>query len=179
MIFFLSTIPTVKPAISYSPLWYMPGISAVSPPINAQPDCTQPSEIPLTIASIFSGIDFAASQIIEEKQRLCALNDNIVHTHGNGVDPDRIMLIHGKSDFQLRAYAIRTRNEYRLLIFIFVQAEQPAEAPKIRQNFWTKCPSSRAFSSVRLLRCLPRYRRRLVYKLLTLVSTLLLICTYH
>ena len=32
-----STAPTEKPARSYSPSAYMPGISAVSPPIRAQP----------------------------------------------------------------------------------------------------------------------------------------------
>jgi hypothetical protein len=29
----------------------MPGISAVSPPISAQPACRQPSAMPLTIAA--------------------------------------------------------------------------------------------------------------------------------
>ena len=43
----LSTQPTAKPAKSYSPAGYMPGISAVSPPTKAQPDCSQPSAIPL------------------------------------------------------------------------------------------------------------------------------------
>src|SRR3546814_7260690 len=39
-----STAPTVKPARSYSPSGYMPGISAVSPPIKAQPAIRQRSE---------------------------------------------------------------------------------------------------------------------------------------
>ena len=47
MIFSLSTQPTAKPAKSYSPAGYMPGISAVSPPTSAQPDCSQPSAMPL------------------------------------------------------------------------------------------------------------------------------------
>ena len=37
-----STAPTVKPARSYSPGGYMSGISAVSPPISAQPAISQP-----------------------------------------------------------------------------------------------------------------------------------------
>ena len=37
MIFFLSTMPTLKPARSYSSTGIMPGCSAVSPPIRAEP----------------------------------------------------------------------------------------------------------------------------------------------
>ncbi|MOA29508.1 hypothetical protein D3C78_1505260 [compost metagenome] len=62
MILLLSTTPTVNPAISYSPSAYIPGISAVSPPINAQPDSLQPSAIPDTIASIFSGMTLSQAR---------------------------------------------------------------------------------------------------------------------
>ena len=37
-----------KPAKSYSPAGYMPGISAVSPPIKAQPASSQPRAMPFT-----------------------------------------------------------------------------------------------------------------------------------
>ena len=40
-------VPTAKPARSYSPAGYMLGISAVSPPISAQPASSQPSAMPL------------------------------------------------------------------------------------------------------------------------------------
>ena len=50
MIFDFSTAPTAKPARSYSPAGYMLGISAVSPPISAQPACSQPWAMPLTTA---------------------------------------------------------------------------------------------------------------------------------
>ena len=43
-----STAPTAKPARSYSPSGYMPGISAVSPPISAHPDSSQPLAMPPT-----------------------------------------------------------------------------------------------------------------------------------
>ena len=39
-------MPTQKPAKSYSSPLYMPGISAVSPPIREHPDRMQPSPIP-------------------------------------------------------------------------------------------------------------------------------------
>jgi len=47
-IFDFSTAPTAKPARSYSPSGYMPGISAVSPPISAQPASSQPRAMPPT-----------------------------------------------------------------------------------------------------------------------------------
>ena len=55
MSFDFSTTPTVKPAMSYSPSAYMPGISAVSPPTSAHPAWRQPSATPATMASIFWG----------------------------------------------------------------------------------------------------------------------------
>ena len=54
MIWLRSTTPTAKPATSYSPSGYMPGISAVSPPSNAQPDCSQPRAMPPTTAAAVS-----------------------------------------------------------------------------------------------------------------------------
>lgn len=52
---FLSTTPTANPARSYSSSGIRPGCSAVSPPIRAASDCTQPSATPFTISAIFSG----------------------------------------------------------------------------------------------------------------------------
>ncbi len=54
MILLFSTAPTAKPARSYSPSGYMPGISAVSPPISAQPDSSQPCAMPLTTVAAVS-----------------------------------------------------------------------------------------------------------------------------
>ena len=53
-IFDFSTAPTQKPARSYSPAGYMPGISAVSPPINAQLLSSQPLAIPPITAAATS-----------------------------------------------------------------------------------------------------------------------------
>ena len=53
-----STAPTQNPAKSYSPLEYMPGISAVSPPTNAQPAIKQPSDIPFITSVAISTSNF-------------------------------------------------------------------------------------------------------------------------
>ena len=54
MIASFSTTPTAKPARSYSPAAYMPGISAVSPPISAQFACSQPVAMPPMTAAATS-----------------------------------------------------------------------------------------------------------------------------
>ena len=48
-IFFFDTIPTLKPATSNLFFEYVPGISAVSPPISLQFDNLHPSKIPFKI----------------------------------------------------------------------------------------------------------------------------------
>ena len=50
----LSKAPTANPARSKSAPLYIPGISAVSPPINAQLDIEHPSAIPLITFVAFS-----------------------------------------------------------------------------------------------------------------------------
>ncbi|MNI96731.1 hypothetical protein D3C73_1552460 [compost metagenome] len=50
------------------------------------------------------------------------------------------MLIHRERDFQLGAYAVGSRYQHRLLIFIFVQPEQSAETAQISHNLRTERP---------------------------------------
>ena len=53
-IFFFETIPTLNPARSNLFASYIPGISAVSPPINLQFDNSQPLKMPFKIFFVFS-----------------------------------------------------------------------------------------------------------------------------
>ncbi|MNR61043.1 hypothetical protein D3C85_1826720 [compost metagenome] len=48
------------------------------------------------------------------------------------------MAIHRKSNFQLRTDTICTGYEYRLLIFILIQAEQGTEAAQISHDLGTE-----------------------------------------
>jgi len=69
-----STTPTAKPARSYSPTGYMPGISAVSPPISAQPGLFAAEGDALDDFGGGLHIQLAAGEIIEEEQRLRTLH---------------------------------------------------------------------------------------------------------
>ena len=80
-IFDFSTAPTAKPARSYSPAGYMPGISAVSPPISAQPASSQPWAMPLDHRGGRVHVELAAGEVVEEEQRLGALHQHVVDAH--------------------------------------------------------------------------------------------------
>ena len=53
-IFLFETIPTLNPARSNLSFAYIPGISAVSPPISLQPEISHPLKIPLRIFFVFT-----------------------------------------------------------------------------------------------------------------------------
>ena len=68
-----------------------PGISAVSPPIRAQPAWRQPSAMPSTTTGADFGVELAGGEVVEEEQRLGALHHQVVDAHGDQVDADRVV----------------------------------------------------------------------------------------
>jgi hypothetical protein len=105
----------------------MPGISAVSPPISAQPACRQPSAMPATIGALV-GIELAGGEIVEEEQRLGALHDEVVDAHGDEVDADRVVDAGVDGDLQLGADAVIGRDQDRVGEAGGLEVEQAAEA---------------------------------------------------
>ena len=87
-----STAPTAKPARSYSPSGYMPGISAVSPPISAHPDSSQPLAMPPTTDAAVS-TDSLPQAVVQEEQRLGALHQDVVDAHGDQVDAHGVVTV--------------------------------------------------------------------------------------
>ena len=81
-------------------------------------------------------IQFTAGKIIQEKQRFCSLNQNIVNTHSDKVNADRIMLIPIKSKLELGSYSIRTADQYGIFIFL-ANFDQCAKTAQIPQYFRT------------------------------------------
>ena len=51
--------------------------------------------------AIFSGMFFAAGNVVEEELGLSAAADDIVDAHCNAVDTDSVVLIHYKSKLEL------------------------------------------------------------------------------
>jgi hypothetical protein len=70
----------------------MPGISAVSPPISAQPEARA------ALGDAFDdprgGIDLqlAGGEIVEKEERLGPLADQVVDAHGDQVDADPVQM---------------------------------------------------------------------------------------
>ncbi len=69
----------------------MPGISAVSPPIRAQPASRTAFRDAADDGRALIGVELAGGEIVEEEQRLCALYNEVVDAHGDEVDADRIV----------------------------------------------------------------------------------------
>jgi hypothetical protein len=108
----------------------MPGISAVSPPISAQPDRRQPFGDALMMRVALS-TPACRWRNNPEKQRLCPLADQIVHAHRDQIDADRVHMAGINGDAQLGAHAVGGRHQNRVAIpaaFRSNSAPKPAQA---------------------------------------------------
>ena len=73
------------------------------------------------------GGQLSGREIIQKKQRLCALRDQIVHAHGDKIDADGVMNAGGRGHFQLGADAIGRRDQQGIAIAGLGQVENAAE----------------------------------------------------
>ena len=73
----------------------------------------------------------SAGDVVQEEQGLRAAADDIVHTHCDAVDTDRVVFVHQEGDLQLRAHAVRAGNQYRLFHPAEIRLKQAAEAAHI------------------------------------------------
>ena len=77
---------------------------------------------------------FAAGDVIQKEQGLCAHADDVVDAHGHGVDADGVVLIHEDGQFDLGAAAVGAGDQHRLLHPGNGQAEAAAEAAHVIQT---------------------------------------------
>ena len=80
------------------------------------------------------GFEFARREIIEKKQRLSALNDEIVDAHRDEVDADRVVPAGGLRDLELGADAVGGRDQDRIGETRRLEVEQRAEAAEARRR---------------------------------------------
>ena len=92
-----------------------PGISAVSPPISAQPACRQPSAMPATTARAVADVELAGGEIVQEEQRLGALHQQVVDAHGDEIDADGVVPAGLDGDLELGADAVVGGDQDRVL----------------------------------------------------------------
>ena len=79
-------------------------------------------------------VEFARRIVVEEKQRLCALDGYVVDAHADEVDADGVMPTRVDRQSQFRTHAIGARNEYWALPATFRQLHQRAESADAGQN---------------------------------------------
>src|SRR5690606_20817037 len=73
-------------------------------------------------------IQLAGGEVIEERQRLGALHDEIVDAHGDQVYADRVVPADGVGDPELRPDAVRCQDQERIAIAGAGEIEKAAEA---------------------------------------------------
>ena len=76
-------------------------------------------------------VKLAGGEIIEEKQWLGALHDEVVDAHGDKIDADRVVHTAFDRDHQLGADAIVGGNQDRILEAGALQIKQAAEAAEV------------------------------------------------
>ena len=79
-------------------------------------------------------IQFASRIVVEEKQRLSALNYEVVDAHRDQIDANGVMAFQIHRQTQFCAYAIRAGNQYRFTIFLR-QCAQRTEATQTTHHF--------------------------------------------
>ena len=73
---------------------------------------------------------FAARDIVQEEKGSCAAANNVVDTHGDGINADGVVLVHEDRELDLRAATVRAGNENGLL-HTHGKSEAAAEAADV------------------------------------------------
>ncbi len=76
------------------------------------------------------GVQAPGREIVEEEERFGALDDEIVHAHGDQVDTERIEVSGLECELELGADAVRRGDEDRVIEARGFRVEQRAEAAK-------------------------------------------------
>ena len=79
-------------------------------------------------AFCYAVFQFAGGEVVEEEQRLCALDDQIVHAHGDKIDADRVMAIRIDRQLQFRTDAVVSSDKQRIFVARRLGIEEPAES---------------------------------------------------
>ena len=87
----------------------------------------------------YARIQFAHRQVIEEKKRLGALRQNVVHAVVQNIRAHGGMNAGSKCDLQLGAHAVRAGDKHRIAPALAVKLEKRAEAANGRKHTTLKC----------------------------------------
>ena len=80
------------------------------------------------------GFVMAYGDIVEEHQGLGTLRQHVVDAHGHGIDADRVVLVHLERQLELRAHAVGTAHQHRLLHVQRREVEHASECTDIAHH---------------------------------------------
>jgi hypothetical protein len=106
----------------------MPGISAVSPPISAQPASRSPGDAADDCRALFR-VELSGGEVIEKEQRLRALDHQVVDAHGDEIDADGIVDAGFDRHLELGPHAVIGGDQHRIGKARRLEIEQPAKPP--------------------------------------------------
>ena len=76
-------------------------------------------------------VELACGKVVQEEERGCALNQDVVDAHGNEVDAHGVVLVKEEGQLELGAHAVRGGNKHRIRHAVDVRTEQAAEAADV------------------------------------------------
>ena len=80
------------------------------------------------------GFEMTGCKVIEEEERLSALRQNIVHTHGDEIDADCAVMIGFLSEKKLGPHAVCTRDQHGIFKATGFEVKEAAKPAKIGRN---------------------------------------------
>ena len=104
-----STTPTAKPARSYSPAAYMPGMLGRLAADQRAAGLLAAARDALDDLAGDGDVELAAGEVVEEEQRLGALDQDVVDAHRDEVDADRVVAVERERELELGADAVGAR----------------------------------------------------------------------
>src|SRR5699024_2774784 len=79
----------------------------------------------------------ANSNVVLHKQWLRTADNQVIHAHGHQVNADGVMLVHGLSDGEFGAHAIRARGQERL--FVLTKFEETGKTTEPAHDLGARC----------------------------------------
>ena len=82
-------------------------------------------------------VEFADGDVVQEEQRFCTLDEDVIDGHGDAVLADRIVLAHQDGQAQLGADTVGAADQDRFLDVAVHQGKETAETAEVAEDFRT------------------------------------------
>ena len=73
-------------------------------------------------------------EVVQKEQRLCPVNEDVVHTVCHNIDADRVVFPRSEGHLQLRPHTVRTRHQYGVLVVSPRDSKESTESADVGQH---------------------------------------------